>query len=119
AALEQAGISPVLVVVEGHAFTGYLTEEAALPSLAVSDEATIAMTTDSDLFEAVETTALCAGDDRVGFDEARGRVRRWWRADLERVAYLLDVRAAHRRIRPLPSIRTEGGVRVVEVTSTP
>src|SRR5699024_8636345 len=41
AALEQAGLHPVLVLTEGHAFTGYLTEEAELPTLAVTQRGAI------------------------------------------------------------------------------
>lgn len=115
AALEQAGVHPVLAVVEGHAFAGYLTEETELPAVALTERAAVVTVTDADVFDAVETAAVCARETPVTFDEARGLVRRWWRADIEKVDYLLDVSAAHRRVRPLPSIRVEGGVRVVEV----
>ncbi|MFD6176394.1 MULTISPECIES: DUF3320 domain-containing protein [unclassified Isoptericola] len=115
AALEQAGLHPVLVVVDGHAFTGYLTEESELPSVTVTEPAAIVTVADSDLFDAVETTAVCASEAPRGFDEARGAVRHWWRADLDQVSHLFDVHAAHRYVRPLPAIRTEGGVRIVEV----
>src|SRR5699024_9768748 len=96
---------------------GYLTEETELPTLAVTQQGAIATIADSDMFDAVETTAVCDGPQRVSFDQARGRVRRWWRADLGKVDYLLDLRAAHRLVRPMPSIRMEDGTRVVEVVS--
>ncbi|WP_170163172.1 DUF4011 domain-containing protein [Bogoriella caseilytica] len=115
AALEQAGIHPVIAVVKGHAFTGYLTEETELPAVALTDESAIVTVADSDVFDAVETTALCVHEEPIAFDQARGLVRRWWRAQLSEVAYLLDVNAAHRRVKPLPSIRLEAGIRVVEV----
>ncbi|MHA7618118.1 DUF4011 domain-containing protein [Cellulosimicrobium cellulans] len=115
AALEQAGVHPVLALVDGHAFAGYLTDDSELPSVTVSEPSGIVTVADSDLFDAVETTLLCARDEPVSFDDARGAVRHWWREDLAKVESLLDVHAAHRRVKPLPSIRTEGGVRVVEV----
>src|SRR5690606_35222555 len=109
AALEQAGVNPALAVVEGHAFTGYLTEETELPAVVLTDEGAIVTVADSDVFDAVETTALCVREEPVPFDQARGLVRRWWRADLAKVDYLVDVHAAHRRVKPLPSIRIDGG----------
>ncbi|MEK8226456.1 hypothetical protein NKG05_10850 [Oerskovia sp. M15] len=63
---------------------------------------------DSSLFDAVETTMLCEGDKPATFDEARGRVRTWWTSDLDKMEFLLDVQAAHRRVKPLPTIRMEG-----------
>ncbi|MEK8226457.1 hypothetical protein NKG05_10855 [Oerskovia sp. M15] len=37
AALEQAGVHPILAMVEGHAFAGFLTEDSQLPTIAVDD----------------------------------------------------------------------------------
>src|SRR5690606_32834334 len=85
AALEQAGVHPVLAVVEGHAFAGYLTEETELPAVALTERAAVVTVTDADVFDAVETAAVCARETPVTFDEARGLVRRWWRADIEKV----------------------------------
>ncbi|GAB3165148.1 DUF3320 domain-containing protein [Myceligenerans halotolerans] len=115
AALEQAGIHPVLTVTKNHAFTGYLTEDRQLPGLTVAASDAIITLADSDLFEAVETTAICAGDEAASFDQARGLVRKWWTNRLDDVVHLLDVHAAHRRVRPLPAIVVQDGVRVVEV----
>lgn len=108
AALEQAGVHPVLTVAQGHAFTGYLTDETELPTVAVTERGAIITIADSDVFDAVELTAVCLRSEPVSFDEARGDVRRWWRTDLSKIEYLLDVHAAHRRVQPLPSIRVEG-----------
>lgn len=115
AALEQAGVRPILALVEGHAFAGFLTEDSQLPTIAVVDLGIVTTIADSSLFDAVETTALCSGESTTSFDEARGHVRRWWTADLDELRFLLDVHAAHRRVKPLPTIRKEGDTRVVEV----
>lgn len=115
AALEAAGLHPVIVVTQDHAFAGYLTEDAQLPDVGVAQPGAIATVMDSDLFEAVETTAACAGDESVSFDAARGHARRWRTTHLHEIAYLLDVHAAHRIVKPLPNLRLEGGERVVEV----
>lgn len=115
AALEAAGLHPVIVVTQDHAFAGYLTEDAQLPDVSVGQPGAIATVLDSDLFEAVETTAVCAGDQPVSFDTARGHARRWRTTHLHEITYLLDVHAAHRIVKPLPNLRIEDGHRVVEV----
>lgn len=115
AALEHAGLAAVVVVVEGHAFCGFLTEDQNLPEQVVTDPGTIRTLADSDVFIGVETTALCAGESSADFDSAVAATRPWWTLRIDDVQALVDVRAAHRWIRPLPSIRSEGGTRVVEV----
>lgn len=117
AALEQAGLNPVVVRVPGHAFAGFLTAEAQLPELALSDHGVLQNFVRGGLLLPVETTALVAGQD-VGFDDARQATARHWGADGE-VLHVLDVAAAHRRIRPLPRVRVEGGTVVVEVEKAP
>lgn len=117
AALEQAGIHPVLAVFEGHAFTGYLTEEEQLPVVAVRDEATAITIADSDFFDAVETTCACGSP--ASFEDARQATSHWWTTDIDQLRFLLDVHAAHHRVRPLPSVRLQDGVRVIEVAQDP
>ena len=122
AALEFAGLHPVIVMCEGHAFAGYLTDDTQLNTVALSSNAAIRTVADSDLFDALETTGLTEGN-QIDFDEARGRVRHWWSFDIEKVRYLLDVSRAHRLVRPLPSIRVENGQTIIEqvreVTAAP
>lgn len=117
AALEQAGLHPVLVITRNHAFAGFLTEDSQLPNVTVDSPGAIATIVDSDIFEAVETTALCDRETPLSFDQARGAAHPWWKRDLDQVRYLLDVRAAHRIVRPLPNIRVEDGSRIVEVVT--
>ncbi|PUB19872.1 AAA domain-containing protein [Promicromonospora sp. AC04] len=115
AVLEAAGLHPVIVVTQNHAFAGYLTEDAQLPDVGVTQPGAIATIMDSDILEVVETTAVCAGDEPVSFDAARGHARRWRTTGLQEIEYLLDVHAAHRIVKPLPNLRFEGGQRVIEV----
>ena len=115
AALEQAGLHPVLALFEGHAFTGYLSEDEQLPSVVVRDAPTAVTIADSDLFDAVELTVACTST--ASFDGARQATSHWWSADLGRLRFLLDVHAAHLRVRPLPSVRVDGDTRVIEVTT--
>lgn len=114
ACLEQAGLHPVIVLATGHALTGYLTEDAQLPDASVTQHGAIATIFDADLFEPVETTGLCVRDEPYSFDTARAQARRWRTTHLDAVVSLLDVKAAHRLVKPLPNILIEGGVKVVE-----
>ena len=82
----------VLAVFEGHAFTGYLTEDEQLPSVVVLDQPTAVTIADSDFFDAVETTVLCR--PRPSFDDARDATSRWWSSDVGKLRSLkqqLDV----------------------------
>jgi hypothetical protein len=115
AALTAAGLQAVLAIVKGHAFTGWLRrEEVLLPATAISERSMVLTVADSADFDAVELTLLTARDVPVGFDTARGAVQKWWGSQVDDVQWLLDVQAAHRRVRPLPVVR-DGGSGVVEV----
>lgn len=115
AALEQAGITPLLVLFSGHAVAGYLTEEVQLSSPVLTGVGEVRNLLDSDVCELVETTALCAGDTPTSFDDARGHARRRVVADPDDVRFVMHVGSAHLRVKPLPTMRWEGGVRVIEV----
>ncbi|HET6546987.1 MAG TPA: hypothetical protein VFG79_00935, partial [Solirubrobacter sp.] len=121
AALEHAGLHPVLVLCEGHAFSGHLLEEQQLPELVVRDPRVILNYVESGLFIPVETVALCAGDNGGPFRHAIQATRDagHWTHGLDGVRCLIDVAAAHRSVRPLPPVSIQDGVRVVEVERTP
>ncbi|MCE5287807.1 MAG: DUF4011 domain-containing protein [Nocardiaceae bacterium] len=104
-----------MVIGQGHAFVGYLTADEQLPAVVIDDLARLQTIVDSNLFDAFEATAVCTGPGHLGFDAARAEVRHWWREDLHKLRYLLDVRAAHSRVRPLPTIRMDGDTRVIEI----
>ncbi|KAE8766143.1 DUF3320 domain-containing protein [Georgenia thermotolerans] len=117
AALEAAGLNPVITVCEGHAFGGLLVSEVHLPEVAVTDPNVIVTSADSGLLVSIETVALTAGKPG-SFSDARATSGNWFRGGLDQVEYLLDVRAAHRRVRPLPVITSDGAV-TVEVERAP
>ena len=114
AALELAGLHPVLALVDGHAFAGHLADEEQLPEVVLRDPRTIRTYVDSGMFLPLETTALCAGKD-LSAAAASGETRQWWAAGIDKVHCLIDVACAHRRVKPMPAISIEGGVRVVEI----
>ncbi|MGY1753877.1 DUF4011 domain-containing protein [Blastococcus sp. SYSU D01042] len=124
AALEQAGIRPLLWLAEGHAFLGYWREERSAESAATTDAAGLVNLVDLGLMGLVETTLLTA--DEPGADLHRPAYDGWLTGELDRIVGVTDVHRARRDgIVPLPArARDEAGVlQVVEyraaVHSTP
>src|SRR4051812_15935929 len=100
AALEHAGLHPVLVVCDGHAFAGHLLEEQQLPELVVRDPRVILNYVESGLLIPVETTSLRAGDQSAPFRDAIDATREagFWSHRSDDVLCLIDVVAAHRSV---------------------
>ncbi|MDN5765767.1 MAG: DUF4011 domain-containing protein [Humibacillus sp.] len=118
ACLEQAGIRPLLWVVEGHAFLGYWRVETALDAIAQTDVADVVNRIDLGQIGLVETTSLTAREQPVTFEEAARRPYEAHLAkSLDAVLGVVDVWAArHSRLYPLPArARTaDGNWQVVE-----
>ncbi|WP_188037034.1 DUF4011 domain-containing protein [Actinotalea sp. JY-7885] len=112
AALESAGLHPVIVTTRNHAVAGYLVTDSQLPLVAVSDPGTIGLLMDAGVVETVELTGVTAA---MPFDDALAATDPWWTRRLDEVSHVLDVVAAHRRVRPLPTVRRDGETVVVEV----
>lgn len=111
AALEQAGLNPVIIRTPGHAFTGFLTVDYQLAELALSDRGMIDNVLRSSMLIPVETTALTSSP-AMDFEAAKRATAARFDED---VYYVLDVAAAHRRVRPLPRIRLDASGDVVEL----
>lgn len=118
AAIERAGIHSVVAVSERHGLLGWLSEPHRLPAPVVHSPAAIATIADSLMFETVEVTGLCRGEQTMMFDDAADHALHWWSSYEREGLYLIDVHAAHRRISALPNIRWEGDTRVVEVVKS-
>ncbi|WP_100497698.1 DUF4011 domain-containing protein [Geodermatophilus chilensis] len=122
AALEQAGIRPLLWVAEGHAFLGYWREERSAESVATTDVAPLVNLVDLGLVRLVETTLLTSRGS-AGADLHAPAYSAWLAGagDLDRVLGVTDVHRARRDgIVPLPA-RTrgrDGAVQVVEYRPT-
>ncbi|MFK5646802.1 DUF3320 domain-containing protein [Ornithinimicrobium sp. LYQ121] len=115
AALEQAGLRPLLWVVKGHAFVGYWREEMVLDAIATTDASPMTNLLDLDLVRVVETTMLTEGHEE-GFHAARSAAASVARV-VDDVIGIVDVLAARRNgVVPLPSRRRlpSGEVQVVE-----
>ncbi|MGY1712225.1 DUF3320 domain-containing protein [Geodermatophilus sp. SYSU D00758] len=128
AALERAGIRPLLWLADGalpgstggHAFLGYWREERSGESAATTDVAPLVNLVDLGLVRLVETTLLTTRGGEGPADPAAlhaAAYDRWLAGDLDRVLGVTDVHRARRDgIVPLPA-RTrgrDGTVRVVE-----
>ncbi|PXA70826.1 DUF4011 domain-containing protein [Cryobacterium arcticum] len=119
AALEQAGLHPLLWVVTGHAFLGYWREEETLGAPALTDVAEVINLIDLDLIRLVETTQVT--DHQAGtpvtFAQAQRSPYLDWLGDLGQVIGVVDVVQARRtNILPLPArtVSDDGTVVVTE-----
>ena len=116
AALEQAGIRPLIWLVEGHAFLGYWREESSLGVTAQTDAAEVVNRVDLDQIRLVETTMVTDRAKAANVAEAQQQLYRGYLGGgLDRVLGVTDVRQARRdRIVPLPARTREsdGQVRV-------
>ena len=116
AALEQAGIRPLLWLGEGHAFLGYWREERSAEIAATTDAAPLVNLVDLGLIGLVETTLLTRRGEPDA-DLHRAAYAGWLTGELDRILGVTDVHRARRDgIVPLPArARDAGGVlQVVE-----
>ena len=117
AALEQAGVRPLLWVIKGHAFLGYWRDESALDAISYPDASEVMNDIDLDRMRLVEATAVTKAETLVDFDATHGLALRHIRGDLDIVQAIVDVWAArHVGVVPLPVRRaaSDGSIQVVE-----
>ncbi len=119
AGLEQAGLHPVLLVVEGHAMAGVWLHEETFPETAVLDDpARVRKRVRAGHLMVVDPTAA-AHSARPGWEAAVAAAERRLEEPGE-LFVALDVIAARRRgIRPLPSRVTGDGATVLLVEAAP
>lgn len=114
AALSRAGLHAVVAVTGRHALVGWLAEHSHLSTTVVDQPNVIATLADSELLEVIEVTGMTTTNQGSDFDMAGSQAARWWTSYEQEGLWLLDVAAAHRRIRPLPNLRFDGETLVVE-----
>jgi very-short-patch-repair endonuclease len=104
AAIESAGLHPVIVFVEGHALAGAWLQPLSLPSLTIDEAMELRKAIDQDDLVLFETTFVTGGRTlpfRSGVEAGRRHVAG---EREERFVYALDVRQARTRgILPLPA----------------
>ncbi|NMM32199.1 MAG: DUF3320 domain-containing protein [Cellulomonas sp.] len=120
AALELAGVRPLLWLAEGHAFGGYWREEAALGAIAQTDPgdvAAIVNLVDLGLVRLIDQTLVTVREEPATFDQAHpAAYSRWLTGDLDRILGVVDVwRARRAGVLPLPA-RTLGADGTVVIT---
>src|SRR3954471_15788551 len=116
AALEQAGIRPLLWLAEGHAFLGYWREERSAESAATTEAAPLVNLVDLGLIGLVETTLLTSLGE-PGADLHHPAYTGWLTGELDKLIGVTAVPRARRDgIFPLPArARDASGVlQVVE-----
>ncbi|MBZ2197813.1 DUF3320 domain-containing protein [Occultella gossypii] len=117
AALEQAGIRPLVWIVAGHAFLGYWRQPTSLGVVYDVDTSRVVNLIDVGVIGLIETTLVTAAELPDRATVARQPYSRFLTGDLRDVYGVLDVHEARRnRILPLPArVRTDdGNVTVVE-----
>jgi lambda repressor-like predicted transcriptional regulator len=116
AALEQAGLNPLLWLIEGHIFVGWWREEhRRLPQTVAHEAGAVVNHLDLDHLGVVETTVLTDRPEPVAFAEARRKAS--WTARHAEPVGIVDVYLARRSgVGPLPALHLDAsGARVVVV----
>ncbi len=120
ACLEQAGLFPLVIILQGHAFAGVWLEEECFADSAIDDALRIRKRVELNEISVFETTLLTA-QPPASFGQALDSGRRLLN-DNERFVCAIDVQRARKgRIRPLP-IRANGTIaqpRAGEASSAP
>ena len=117
ACLEQAGLKPIIVIVDGHAFVGVWLIDTCFATPVTDDAQAVRKRVQSGELMVFETTGACAGSSmslRRAMPTAAERLE-----DADAFRYAVDVaRAREHRIRPMPS-RGDAAVPTVDDASPP
>jgi len=118
AAIEQAGLHPLLIIQRDHAFVGAWLVEDTFPDAVIDSPSRLGNRVDLEEMIVVEATGLTS-TPAMGFDAAVSRARTQL-ADRDLFRWALDVRAARRSmIRPLPvRVGGVGGVVMIATESS-
>lgn len=104
ACLEQAGIRPLLWIIEGHSFLGWWRDELDLGSIAVREASEVMNFLDLGHIGLVETTALTKMAEPIDFAHATRINRERDLVDLSALEGVVDVwRARRGKVYPLPA----------------
>ncbi|MCB2412006.1 DUF4011 domain-containing protein [Demequina sp. TTPB684] len=111
---EACGLNPLIVSGRRRALAGVMITDSQLPLVAIEEGSTVQTFVDSTILWPVDTNEALAQSER-SLDVAVKSARDWMRESSREIDFILDVRRAHRRVRPLPVIRRIDGEVVVEV----
>lgn len=119
ACLEQAGLHPLIWIVEGHAFAGFFLHDDRLPETVSFEPAQMINIVESEKAVAVELTGVGPGEGTLTFPAAVAAGRAHLRGPLA-LHGMVDVNLAHRSgIRPLPSADATAPVAAMDTTGQP
>ncbi len=118
ACLAQVGLDPVIFMVHGHAFSGYLARaQQRLQDAVISDKETLVELFVDEHVHPVETTTICSGENYRDFNAAREATKKYWMDELPKLQGMVVVRQSWQMgIRPPPVLsdqlanETEGEV---------
>jgi len=113
--LEQAGLNPIIFLVSGHAFSGYLEKDEVLNASLIDQWPAIQSLLDSKMLVGVETVCIPDGES---FESAKSRISSYLtEAKMEAI---IDVGRAHREgIRPIPARILRDNVITVVIDNGP
>lgn len=112
AVMEEAGIQPFIVLLKGHSVVGFSLKEIAT-DMVISDSDQLGNLFGSGYFLPIETTLCVAGKDASFEDAVSSAVTTCKNGRAARLA--VNVQAAHRRIKPLPTVVDRDGERTILV----
>ena len=114
--LEQAGLNPIIWLVAGHAFAGFIVREGSLPSPSVTEVNTILNIVESGMILPIETTGLA---DDTSFDDATAAPVKNFTE--RRLVAMVDVHRSHAegRIKPIPARVVVGDVVTIVIDPGP
>ncbi|MCO8273571.1 DUF4011 domain-containing protein [Actinoplanes sp. TRM 88003] len=104
ACLEQAGLRPLIWMIRGHAFAGFLAAESHLPAPVVTEENLLISMVESGRAVPVEVTATGPGSESLDFTRAVRAGLTHFRKPRGTLLGVIDVHSAHcNGVRPLPT----------------
>lgn len=109
--MEQCGLHPVVLLQTGHAYVGCHLVNHYFPDIPMDDLQTIRKLVDLDEFLVLETTCV-TGDQTFSAAEAYAR-KSYLNIDSDFQCAIDIVRARYSGIRPLPLLRSAGGVELL------
>lgn len=111
ACLENMGLNPLLVLIQGHIFAGVWLKRTCFEDTLTRNPQELLgrFGTGTDELTFVECTAMCAGEN-VSFDDAEAAAKYQNLAQLDKFWFAIDVfRARHAGIKPIPTRTSDKG----------
>ena len=108
ACLEQAGLDPLLFVLEGHAFAGFYPQKSHRRESCLTDANTILNQVEAGVVVPVETTTITTGENSEPFGDAIKQARRHVTSMPQSIKAMIDIATARAAVLPLPNVAQVG-----------